>query len=97
MVLHREEFSETASSGAISVTTSESIDGMCRNVLVSPATSTTTWDMTITDGDAFIIFKRTKKAGDLSELIDLPMRGQYTIAIANASVDEVFKITLIIE
>ena len=61
MVLHKEEISETASGGAISVTTSESIDGMCRNVLVSPATSSTTWDITITDSDSFVIYKRTKK------------------------------------
>lgn len=96
MVLHLEELSGTVSSGALSLTTSEHLDGICRQVLVKPATSSTTWDITITDSKSFIIYQRTDCAGNSAEIMNLPIKGQYTVAIANASVNELFSITLVI-
>lgn len=96
MVLHLEELSGTVSGGSLSLTTTEHLDGMCRQVLVKPTTSSTTWDIEITDSKSFVIYNRTDCAGNSSEILSLPLKGQYTVAIANASVNELFSITLVI-
>jgi len=69
-----------------------------RQVLVSPATQTTTWDISITDAKSFLIYKRTNRVGDLAEPLAIPVvMGAMTVAIANASADEAFEVRLMIE
>jgi len=62
--------------------------GLCYQILVNPTTSTTQYDVSLTDPGSVVVFKRTSEVGTLNELISLPMSGAYTVAIDNATVDE---------
>lgn len=97
MVLHEEELSGTASSGSLSLETVKFTDGMCRQILVKPATSSTTWDITITNDNSFTIYIRTSCTGSSAEIVNLPLKGVHTITFSNTSVDELFKIKLMIQ
>lgn len=95
MLINIRKFSETASTGTISTNT-PALRGMCRQILVEPATSSTTYDIKITNPDDITVYERISETGTLSELIDLPLRGIHTIIISNATVDELFLIQLVI-
>ena len=97
MVLHEEELSGTASSGSLSLATVKFTDGMCRQILVKPATSSTTWDITITNAGSFTIYTRTGCSGNSAEIVNLPLKGVHTIAFSNISVNELFKVKLVIQ
>ncbi len=80
----------TASSGSASDTFNSL--GICHQIIVKPATSTTQYDISLTDPGSLVVFKRTSEVGTLNELITLPMVGAYTISIDNATVDEAHKV-----
>ena len=68
---------------------------LVQNVIVVPETSTTEYDFQIINPDGAVIYERTDEVGTLSELIQLPMLGAYTLKILNATVDEDFSFTLV--
>ena len=70
--------------------------GILKQLLIKFASSTTIFDLTITDVNDLIVLNRTGETGTLNELIELPLSGVYTISIANATVDEEFDLKLYI-
>ncbi len=84
----------TASSGSASDTFTS--QGLCHQVLVKPATSSTQYDFSLTDSNSEVVFKRTSEVGTLNELVTLPLTGAYTAAIDNATVDEAHKISIVV-
>jgi hypothetical protein len=82
----------TASSGAASDTFSAI--GTCQQIVVTPTTSTTGYDFSITDADSVVVFQMTDEVGTMNEDVDLPLAGTYTIALANATVDEAHKVLI---
>lgn len=68
-----------------------------RQMIVKSATSTTTFDVTLTDRDGNIVYSSTDNTGELNELPDIPTWGWLTLAISNASVDEDFSYFLACE
>jgi len=97
MVIHKEIISLTPSSGVASTNTNSLLVGILREVLASPATASTTYDLTITSPEGLIIYQITSQAGDLADEVVLPMRGIHTVALANATVDEAFNINLVVD
>jgi hypothetical protein len=95
MLIHPETLKLTAAAGAVSGN-SNPLMGICYNVLVKPATSTTTYDISITNGMNIIVFERTSETGTLSEVTMLPMNGIYTVAISNATANELFTVQLVL-
>jgi hypothetical protein len=95
--IHREILSGTASSGAFSVNTQESIRGILREVIASPATSSTVYTITITNPSSRTIYKRTSQTGDLAEELAIPIRGVNTISITGSTADELFNLELVVE
>ena len=81
--------SVTASAGTIAFTL-ESRRGMIKQILLKATTSTTTFDVKLTDSNGRDIYTTTDETGILNELIDLPTFAALTVTIENASVDEVF-------
>lgn len=96
MLIHQEKIQLTTSSGSASIN-SDNIRGICHHIIVKPTTSNTQYNITITNSDSIIIYERTSEIGLLSELLTLPIRGIYTIAISSATNDELFNIQLIIQ
>ena len=68
---------------------------LTHNVIVVPETQTTQYDFQIINPDGAIVFETTGITGTLSELTILPMLGNYTLKILNATVDEDFSFTLV--
>ena len=97
MVIHPEYMSGTASSGAISKNTVAALQGIAREIIISPATSTTTYNLDITNDNSLTVFKSSSITGDFIEEVALPFRGVYTVAITNATVDELFTMAIVLE
>ncbi len=89
----------TASSGAISMNTKAALQGIAREIIISPATSSTDYAFTITNDNSLVIFGSASDTitGDFIEEVALPLRGVNTVAIVDATVDELFKIALVLE
>ena len=91
------KITDTAVSGTISYTTIKLVCSIIREILVKPTTTSTTCDIKIVNSDSLIIFETTAITGELAEVVELPVRGIYTVVISNSSVDELFNIQLVIE
>jgi len=96
-LIHIDKLTGSTSSGSLVVTTTARLQGILRQLIVSPATDTTTWDIKMTDADSIISLQRTGRTGLLSEELALPLHGTYTITVSGASADEVFTIKLIVQ
>lgn len=84
----------TADSGSASDTFTS--HGVCLQILVKPDTSSTQYDISLTDPGSVVVFKRTSMVGTTNEFISLPMAGAYTVAIDNATVDEDHTVLLMV-
>ena len=84
----------TASSGSASDTFTS--HGLCHQILVKPATSTTQYDVSLTDVGSVVVFKRTSEVGTMNELITLPLAGAYTVSIDNATVNEDHTVLIVV-
>ena len=89
--------SGTASSGAISTNTVAALQGIAREIIISPATSTTVYNLTITNDNSLTVFKSSSITGDFIEEVALPLRGVYTVAVTSATVDELFTMAIVLE
>jgi len=61
---------------------------------ISPATSTTTYDVKLIDTNNITVLSRENETGELNELIELPTFGNFTLTVDNASKNEKFTYTL---
>lgn len=68
---------------------------LCQNIIVTPTTASTTYDVKIINPDNSVIYERTSETGTLSEVTAIPLLGTYTISILNATADENFIICLV--
>lgn len=89
--------SGTASSGAISKNTVAALQGIAREIIISPATSTTTYNLEITNDNSLTVFKSSSITGDFIEEVALPFRGVYTVAVSNSTRDELFNMAIVLE
>ena len=80
------EISQTASGGAWSFNTERFTGVDLRQIIIKAAADDTTFDFSITDEKSNIVYVAEGNTGTLNDLLYLPMRGIYTIAVANSSV-----------
>jgi len=97
MIIHKEILSGTPSLGDLAVNTEVTFMGVLRQIIVSPATSTTTYNLTITDDNSLDMFCESSITGSYAPEVALPVRGIYTITIDSATNDELFTIVLGVE
>ena len=97
MIIHPELLTGTTASGALSVNTKEALMGVCREIIVTPATLSTVYNLAITDANSQRVFYSASITGIFAEEVALPFRGIYTVAISSATRDEIFKISLVVE
>ena len=91
------EISQTASSGAWSFNTPKFSGADLRQIILSPVTATTTYNLTITDEKDNIVYDKDGITGYFSDLVYLPLRGIYTIAVDTSSADELYTGRLLVE
>ncbi len=93
---HRDEI--TAASGETSSITLPIVGGILKQTLIQANTSTTVFKVNLTDSNGVKRLEWSIQTGCLNDLIsELPMRGQYTLNITNASPDDTFTVVLGIE
>lgn len=80
---------ETAVGNAISFNTDD-LRGVCYRIFIQPATSTTTYNVTFTDDNGLVVYRKNGLRGTLNDNTSQPLKGIYTVAVANASVNELF-------
>jgi len=85
--------SVTVSAGAWSGNT-QKVMGLLLHVVVQATTTTTTFNFSITDEDGIVIKEWIGNTDELNVETYIPLEGVYTLAIATASADEVFKVYL---
>jgi len=96
MVIHSEYLTGSTVSGELSLNTHVTLAGIAREILVKPATSTTRYNITITNANSLDIFYSESITGKFAEEIALPIRGGYTVTIDSATKDEAFVVELMI-
>lgn len=92
--VHQEKYTVTASSGSASHTIIAG-GNICYDIFVKSASSTTTFDVSLTDVYGNVIYTRTDITGELNEQLQKLTYANWTLSISNASVDEEFKILLL--
>jgi len=97
MIIHSEYLTGSTLSGSLSVNTEVALMGIVREIIITPATETTQYNLTITNDRSLIVFYSSSVTGNFAEEVALPFRGIYTIAIDSATKDEVFTIGIIAE
>ena len=103
MNIYRHETSQTTASGCISSTTLNIRGGLLRQVLVRALTSNTAqFRMNITETGGIKVVDYGYHEGELNDLgskgaLPIPLLGNYTINITNASPDDTFSVRLLVE
>ena len=97
-MLHKDVlFSGTTSSGVYSQNTDNLVSCLCKLILISAATATTTFNFKIIDSGNRVIYYKEGITGTLRDYnVELPLMDINTIRIETASVDAAFtgKITV---
>lgn len=96
VIVHTEKFTLTPSSGTVSQNINVSFN-KCRQIVIQPATASTTFDVKLTDIYNIVTYHRTAMTGKLNDHIELLTYGNWTLTIENASVDEAFTVLLLFE
>lgn len=91
MLIYDIKISETASSGGWQKNTAKFDNVFLRQVVMTAATSTTTFNFTVTDDHGLIVYSTKNKAtGTLQQEVKIPLKGIYTLAVSGSSADELF-------
>ena len=94
MLIDHQQLKGNTVSGSLSKNTAY-IRGLIKQIIVKPATLTTTYNIDITNPLSAIIYERTSEIGELAEINSIPVNGIYTVTISSATKDEAFEIQLI--
>ena len=97
MIIHNEYIEGSTVSGELAANTRQFLMGIVRQIVVKPATGTTTYNLSIVNDNSIEVFYSNSITGNFSEETALPFRGVYTITISEATKDEAFKIGLLAE
>lgn len=84
----------TTSAGTAAITL-PFVDGILSHVFIQPATSTTTYDVKLTDIHSLDVFLETDVTNVLSDTTQMPIFGNMTLTIENASADEMFNYLIV--
>lgn len=83
----------STSGGAVSFNTND-IRGILRRFLVIPLTSTTNYDISLTDDNSLLVYSKKGITGTLNDVTPQSLKGVHTCAIANSTANELFKIQI---
>ena len=102
MNIYRHETSQTTVSGSISSTTLRIRGGLLRQFLIRANTSTTVFRADLTEVGGIAVLNYGYHNGEINDTGDsgalpLPVLGDYTLNITNASPNDVFNIRLLVE
>lgn len=82
--------------GGLSVTTSP-MRGILRHIIVRAATSSTTFDLSISDGSSLALFERESGVGEINETVTILVDSLLQVTVSGATRDELFKVYLAVQ
>lgn len=94
MLIDTQRIVMTATGGGFSDNTAI-IRGIVKQVICKPHTETTTYNLSIVNPHGATVYERTSETGTLSELIEMPVNGIYTVTVLESTADEEFAIEII--
>lgn len=98
MTVYQHRSTITAVSGTTSTQSLRIRGGLLRQVLITANTSTTVFRANLVDASSLTVTNYGFSTGQLNDLaIAMPVQGEYTLNITNASLDDTFKILLNVE
>ena len=86
-MIQTEQLTLTVSGGSASTNTKD-LRGWCGLIVVTPATSTTQYDLKLTDESSVIVYEKTGIIGTWRDTTVFPIKGVHTVALTNVSADE---------
>lgn len=92
--VHQEKYSITPTSGSVSQTIRAG-GNICYDIFVKATTSSTTFDVSLTDVYGNVVEYWQDNTGELSERLQKLTYGNWTLTISSASVDEAFNVLLL--
>ena len=95
-VIYPKKGTVTVSAGSASLTI-PTTDGICKQLFVKSTTSTTTFDIKLTDRFSLDVLNDTDITGLYNQLMELPCYGNWTFSISNASLDELFTYLIVVQ
>lgn len=96
LYFNRLQPSQVTTSGGRWVYTTTNIRGILMHLIVRASTSTTTFDFQIQDNFGVTLYERQDIDGEINEQMAIPVKGQYTLRINDASKDEGFNVYMAI-
>lgn len=102
MHIYRHETSQTTAAGSISSTTLNIRGGLLRQVLIRAATDTTVFRANLAEQGGITVLNYGYHTGEINDAggtgaLPLPVLGNYTVNITNASPNDTFDIRLLVE
>lgn len=94
-IINRVRKTGTTVAGSDTIDFSFSLGVFVRQIIVKFDSSNTTFDVSITDSNNDVVYSRDNETGSINELIQLPMLGNYSLEITNASKDENYTVQII--
>jgi len=92
MLIHEYNESPTPASGYWGDSTGKLLGSLCNQVYVKSTTSSTVFDVVITNDSGNVVRHYTDVVGQVNDLTPFPTKGVYAIEIDNATVDEAFEV-----
>ena len=96
MIKQRERHVTQPVSNTFSFNTNNSLKGILDRISVNPSSTTTTYDVQITDSDDTVIYKRTGRKGHWIDNSNISVWGIHTVTVSNTSVTNVSFITTLL-
>ncbi len=98
MLWQKNRYLITISGGSASFN-SDIMRGMIEQIIITPNTSTTTWDFTMTDRDGDIMYQRVSETGTNNDRtawvpVGRDSSEKFTCTFANVTANEVIKVIL---
>ena len=98
MLVHKHRISILTSSGIGSANTLKFNGAELSQVFAKSTTATTNYDVLLEDEDGDIVYEALNVENEYrDDVVDLPLRGVYTIRLRNSSVDENIIVKLMVK
>lgn len=90
MIISKRKISATPVTGTFTEVVAHSVNGIVKQIFLSPATASTTYDVYLKDEDDNIIFEETNVTGRLNATVEIPVTTNMSLLVENASANELF-------
>lgn len=96
MIKQRERHVEQPVSNTFSFNTANTLKGILDRISINPSSTSTTYDIQITDSDNTVIYEKKGRQGHWVDDSNISVWGIHTVTVSNTSVSNVSFITTLL-